>query len=73
MSLRALRWLFAVYVLLLCALAISDPSLERGGALFVLAVGLTILVWDIDRGVVDEQDDNDPRESSNAYEPEGDD
>ncbi len=55
MSPSALRWLFAVYVLLLCALAISDESMERGGALFLLIIGLVLLVRDIDIGLVREQ------------------
>ncbi|MDP9315578.1 MAG: hypothetical protein M3R24_32745 [Chloroflexota bacterium] len=54
MPLRALRWLFAVYVLLLCALAISDESMERGGALFLLIIGLVLLVRDIDIGIIPE-------------------
>ncbi len=64
MSARALRWLFAVYVLLLCALAISDESMERGGALLVLVIGLTILVRDFDLGVIDDSGDDDPRDGS---------
>ncbi len=60
MSARALRRLFAVYVLLLCALAISDESMERGGALLVLVIGLTILVRDFDLGVIDDSGDDDP-------------
>ncbi len=64
MSARALHWLFAVYVLLLCALAISDESMERGGALLVLVIGLTILVRDFDLGVIDDSGDDDPRDGS---------
>ncbi len=64
MRLNALRWLFAVYVLLLCALAISDESMERGGALLVLVIGLTILVRDFDLGVIDNPGDDDPRDGS---------
>ncbi len=60
MSLRALRCLFAVYVLLLCALAISDESMERAGALFLLIIGLVLLVRDIDIGIVRGRDANPP-------------
>ncbi|MDP9310313.1 MAG: hypothetical protein M3R24_05385 [Chloroflexota bacterium] len=60
MPLSALRWLFAVYVLLLCALAITDESMERGGALFLLIIGLVLLVRDIDIGIIPEQEANTP-------------
>ncbi len=43
MPLTALRWLFAVDVLFRCALAISDESMERGGALFLLTIGLVLV------------------------------
>ncbi len=64
MSVRALRWLFAVYMLLLCALAISDESMERGGALLVLVIGLTILVRDFDLGLGDSEGDDDTKDGS---------
>jgi hypothetical protein len=51
-SLGSLRLLFLVYVLALCALAISDPSFERGGALFVLTLGIVGVMWQMDLGIV---------------------
>jgi hypothetical protein len=47
----ALRLLFAMYVMALCALAISDPSFERGGALLLLTLGIIGVMWELDLGI----------------------
>jgi protein-S-isoprenylcysteine O-methyltransferase Ste14 len=46
--LGTLRLLFLVYVLALCALAISDPSFERGGALLLVTLGIVGMMWQMD-------------------------